>query len=185
METREKTRRGAIDKLLGALPGMSVGELCRRYRDLFGAEPRCRHRQLLVRQIAWKLQVDEEGDLPEDVKQYALAIARNCALRVRIGDNAARRRNGECLDREVTTRVVTNYDPRLPLPGSLLAKDFKGETYVVKVLDGALEFAGKRYTSLSAIAKEITGTKWNGFLFFGLTKENQVARKRAGNPEGD
>lgn len=184
METREKTKRATIDRLLDALPTMSVGELCRRYRDLFGADPRCRHHQLLVRQIAWKVQADEEGDLAEELKQYALAIARNCALRVRIGDNAARRRNGECLDREVTTRVVTSHDPRLPLPGSLLAKDFKGETYVVKVLDGAFEFEGRRYTSLSAIAKEITGTKWNGFLFFGLTKENQVARKRAGNPDG-
>lgn len=181
METREKMKRAAIDKLLGALPAMSIGELCRRYRDLFGNKPRCRHRQLLVHQIAWKIQAGEEGDLPEELKQYALAIARNCTLRVRIGDNAARRRNGERLDQEVTTRVITNHDPRLPLPGSLLAKDYKGETYVVKVLDGAFEFAGTRYTSLSAIAKEITGTKWNGLLFFGLTKENQGARKRSGN----
>jgi len=181
METREKTKRTAIDKLLAALPAMSIGELCRRYRELFGNEPRCRHRQLLVHEIAWKVQADEDGDLPEELKQYALAIARNCALRERIGDNAARRRNGENLGQEVTTSVVTDHDPRLPLPGSLLSKDFKGETYVVKVLDGAFEFADKRYTSLSAVAREITGTKWNGFLFFGLTKEKQGARKRSGN----
>ena len=181
MERREKAKRAAIDKLLQALPAMSIGELCRRYRVLFGDEPRCRHRELLVHQIASKVQADEEGDLPEELKQYALAIARNCALRVRISNNSARRRNGENLDKEITTSVVTDHDPRLPLPGSLLSKDFKGQTYVVKVLDGAFEFADKRYTSLSAIAKEITGTKWNGFLFFELTKENQGARKRSRN----
>jgi hypothetical protein len=91
METGEKTRRTAIDKLLAALPGMSVGELCRRYRDLFGAEPRCRHRQLLVRQIAWKIQADEEGDLPEELKQYALAIAE---LRPSGSDPVGRRMDG-------------------------------------------------------------------------------------------
>jgi hypothetical protein len=119
--------------------------------------------------------------LPEELKQQALAIARNRALRVRISNNSARRGNGENLDKEITTSVVTDHDPRLPLPGSLLSKDFKGQTHVVKVLDGAFEFADKRYTSLSAIAKEITGTKGNGFLFFELTKENQGARKRSGN----
>jgi hypothetical protein len=55
METREKTKHAAIDKLLHALPTMSVGELCRRYREIFGKEPRCLHRQLLVHQIAWKI----------------------------------------------------------------------------------------------------------------------------------
>jgi len=101
-------------------------------------------------------------------------------LRIRIADNAARRRNGQSLDDTVTTSVVPTHDRRLPIPGSLLIKDFKGQTCVVKVLDEGFEFEGKRYRSLSAIAQAITGAKWNGYLFFGLTKENNNARQATG-----
>ena len=172
METTEKS--------LAELQRMSVTELSRRHAELFGAEPRCRHRQHLVREIAWKLQAAQEGGLPEDLRQYALAIARNCALRVRIAENASRRRNGQCLDGTVTTKVAPTHNPRLPIPGSLLIKDFKGQTYVVKVLDEGFEFEGRRYRSLSAIAGEISGTKWNGYLFFGLTKESEIGRQTTG-----
>lgn len=172
METKEKG--------LAELQRMSVAELSQRHLELFGEEPRCRHRQHLVREIASKFQEAQEGGLPEDLKQYALAIARNCTLRIRIADNAARRRNGQSLDDTLTASVVSTHDRRLPIPGSLLIKDFKGQTYVVKVLDEGFEFEGKRYRSLSAIAGEITGTKWNGYLFFGLTKENNNARQATG-----
>jgi hypothetical protein len=57
----------------------------------------------------------------------------------------------------------------------LLTRDVKGATYVVKVLDDGFEYEGRQYRSLSAIAGEITGTRWNGFLFFGLTREAHVA----------
>ena len=55
-------------------------------------------------------------------------------------------------------------------------KEFKGSTLVVKVLDEGFEYDGRRFTSLSAIAQEITGTKWNGYRFFGLLQENRHAR---------
>lgn len=55
-------------------------------------------------------------------------------------------------------------------------KDYKNRTIVVKVLDNGFEYDRRRFTSLSAIAQEITGTKWNGYLFFGLAKENRIAR---------
>jgi len=172
METREKD--------LAELQRMSIAELCRRHLELFGEAPRCRHRQHLVREIAWKLQAAQEGGLPEDLRQYALAIARNCALRIRITENAARRRNGQSLDHTITTSVAPTHDPRLPLPGSLLFKDYKGQTYVVKVLDEGFEFDGRRFRSLSAIAQAITGTKWNGHLFFGLRRESEIGRQTAG-----
>jgi hypothetical protein len=57
------------------------------------------------------------------------------------------------------------------MPGSLIVRKYKGQTLVVKVLDEAFEYEGRRFTSLSAIAGEITGTRWNGFAFFGLAKE--------------
>lgn len=63
------------------------------------------------------------------------------------------------------------------MPGGVIVKQFRGETLVVKVTDQGFEYGDRRYTSLSAIAQEITGTKWNGFLFFGLTKESASGRR--------
>jgi hypothetical protein len=59
----------------------------------------------------------------------------------------------------------------------VIVKQFRGETLVVKVTDQGFEFRDRRYTSLSAIAQEITGTKWNGFAFFGLMKEGTSGRR--------
>ena len=56
----------------------------------------------------------------------------------------------------------------------LLARAFRGRDIVVKVLDEGFEFEERRYSSLSAIAKEVTGSKWNGFLFFGLTNMKKL-----------
>jgi hypothetical protein len=75
------------------------------------------------------------------------------------------------LDQTVTTRVINTRDARLPMPGCLIVKNYKDQTLVVKVLDGAFEYDGRRFASLSAIAGQITGTRWNGFAFFGLEKE--------------
>ena len=63
------------------------------------------------------------------------------------------------------------------MPGGVIVKQFRGDTLVVKVTDLGFEYSNRRYTSLSAIALEITGTKWNGYLFFGLTKEATRGRR--------
>ena len=60
-------------------------------------------------------------------------------------------------------------DPRLPQVGSLLTKTYKGKKLHVKVTEEGFEYDGKRYRSLSGIARAVTGATWNGFLFFGLT----------------
>ena len=95
---------------------------------------------------------------------------------MRISENASRRQAGVPLEQTVTTTVVQTRDARLPMPGSLIVKKYEAETLVVKVLDGGFEYDGRRFTSLSAIAGEITGTRWNGFAFFGLEKEARRAR---------
>jgi Protein of unknown function (DUF2924) len=64
-----------------------------------------------------------------------------------------------------------NGDRRLPLPGSVLARIYKGETLVVKVLSAGFEYEGEFYKSLSAVAKKITGSHCNGYLFFSLIEE--------------
>ena len=161
---------------IGDLPRMAAAQLQAVHREMFGSEHAIANCQHLRRKIAWHMQAAREGGLPEAVRQYAIGIARRTELRMRMLENASRRQEEIPLERSATTMVVQTQDARLPMPGSLIAKNYKGRTIVVKVLNEGFEYDGRRFTSLSAIAGEITGTKWNGLLFFGLTKEKQLAR---------
>jgi hypothetical protein len=169
----KKTLRDQIDELAA----MGVAEFVQQHRQLFGEEPASAHRQFLFRKIAWRLQADREGGLPESARELARAIAKDAPLRNRVVSNAGKRRAGFPIEQSATTTITPNHDSRLPMPGGLIVKQFKDQTIVVKVVDDGFEYGDRRYSSLSAIAQEITGTKWNGFLFFGLTKENAHGRR--------
>lgn len=160
---------------IGDLPRMASPELQAAHRELFGAEHPVANCQHLRRKIAWHLQAAKDGGLPESVRQYAIAIARGAKLRLRISDNASRRQAGIPSDQTVTMNVVQTRDARLPMPGCLIVKEYKDQTIVVKVLNEGFEYDNRRFASLSAIAGEITGTRWNGFAFFGLEKESRRA----------
>jgi|YelNatPaOPRAMG01_1025707.scaffolds.fasta_scaffold149518_2 hypothetical protein len=169
----KKGLRDQIDELAA----MNVAALQQRHKELFGEAPVSAHRQFLFRKIAWRVQADREGGLPDSARELARAIARDAPLRVRVISNAEKLRAGIPLERTTTTTVAPGHDSRLPMPGGLIVKQFRGETIVVKVVDEGFEYRDRRYSSLSAIAQEITGTKWNGFLFFGLTKEKANGRR--------
>jgi len=62
------------------------------------------------------------------------------------------------------------------MPGSVIVKEHRGRRIIVRVLDSGFEYDGRRFRSLSAVAKEITGTKWNGMLFFGLANPRAHGR---------
>lgn len=62
-------------------------------------------------------------------------------------------------------------DIRLPKPGDVLSRCYKGRAITVHVLESGFEYEGHRFRSLSAIAKAVTGAHWNGLLFFGLRRE--------------
>lgn len=158
------------------LPKMNAQQLQGVHEELFGARHRIANCQHLRRKIAWHLQAALEGGLPESVRQYALDIARNAHLRLRIADNASRRSARIPENRTVTTAVVQSWDTRLPMPGATIRKNYKGKTIFVKVLNVGFEYEGRQFKSLSKIAGEITGARWNGFAFFGLEKETRNAR---------
>jgi hypothetical protein len=149
---------------------MGHHELQQLFVDLFGCEIPSGNTEYARRQIAWHVQAGREGGLPESALQHALAIARDSGLRLRIGTNVDRRSKGLTLEHTTTTQIVSDHDSRLPIPGSVLVKKYKGRTIIVNVLGAGFEYGGQRFSSLTAIAKEITGTKWNGFAFFGLAK---------------
>ena len=68
-------------------------------------------------------------------------------------------------------------DRRLPLPGTLLSRKWKGRTLLVEVLAAGFRYENRHYSSLSAIALAVTGTRWNGLAFFGLTRPAGEGRK--------
>lgn len=147
---------------------MTVGRLREKYREIFGEESRSNHKQFLIRRIAWRLQALAEGDLSERARQRALEIANDADLRIRAPKGFLKQEEGNGADRTVVSRFHGSKDERLPMPGAELAREYKGKQVVVRVLDDGFEFDGRRYRSLSAIATEVAGTRWNGFLFFGL-----------------
>ena len=71
-------------------------------------------------------------------------------------------------------RTHPQRDRRLPPPGTLLTRRIDNRQIVVKVLEAGFEFETRRYGSLSAIAREVTGTRWNGLLFFGLAERRHA-----------
>jgi hypothetical protein len=163
----------AVYREIEQLPSMPMEELRQRYREVFGEHSQSKHKQHLVRRIAWRLQVLAQGDLSERARQRALAIANDADLKVQVpsrwmaSQQTAQERKGGPKDR------------RLPVIGTVLTRTYGDQTVVVKVLKGGFEYQGRRYQSLSAIAREATGTRWNGLLFFGLTKRAKETQRAA------
>jgi DUF2924 family protein len=149
------------------LSGMQQQELRRLYCENFARDVPAGNYEHARRRIAWHLQAQKEGGLPASARQHALAIASAASLRIRM---TAKKVGTDPLQHATVTRLVSDHDPRVPMPGSVLVKEYRGRTIAVRVFDSGFEYDGRRFSSLSAIAKEITGTKWNGLLFFGLAK---------------
>ena len=169
--------KNTLQDEIAHLATLTVRDLERRHEMLFGRKPETNHRQFLFRKIAWRIQAEREGGLSESTKQLAAAISQEAPLRTRMITNAAKRLAGMVPDQTATTTLAPGHDSRLPMPGGVIVKQFKGETLFVKVTADGFEFRDRRYTSLSAIAFDITGTKWNGFVFFGCNKERAHGRR--------
>ena len=107
----------------------------------------------------------------EDARRRAFEIANEGDLRVLAPRGV-----------DLLERSTCRTDSRIPPPGSKLTREFRGTTVSVKVLPQGFECHGKRYQSLSAIASEVAGTRWNGLAFFGLTAKRATGKKgRHGN----
>src|SRR5579862_1558551 len=155
------------------LPSMQIEELRQRYQEVFGEDSQSKHKQHLIRRIAWRLQVLAQGDISERARQRALSIANDADLKIQIPSQWIANQ------RTVAGRKRGPKDRRLPVIGTVLTRSYRGQTVTVKVLKGGFEYRGQHYQSLSAIAREATGTRWNGLLFFGLTKRRQEVKRAA------
>jgi hypothetical protein len=162
-----------IEKLRRA----SLSTLRQKYREVFGEETTCRHRQHLFRRIAWRLQALAEGDLSERARQRASEIARDADLRM-VAPQGFFTQGGRSIELVPGDRGRRQQDSRLPLPGTLLSREWKGQTVLVEVLPEGFRFENRHYPSLSAIAVAVTGTRWNGLAFFRLTGKEATREKQ-------
>jgi hypothetical protein len=167
-QRKRKNVDSSVDRVIDELRGLNVAALKLRYREIFGEESRSSNKQFLFRRIAWQLQAKAEGDLSERARRRAAEIADDADIRTRAPkDFHTSPEQGvySALDRSRPQK-----DWRLPAPGTLLTRRLDGRDIIVKVLKDGFEYQSRYYRSLSAIAREVTGTRWNGLLFFGLAE---------------
>jgi hypothetical protein len=147
---------------------MNVAQLKMKYLEVFGEQARSAHKEFLRKKIAWRVQAQAEGGLSERARRRALEIGNDADLRIKAPkmrtSPGAKGQPGPT----VIAKVNENCRHHALLPGTFLVREFQGKTHTVKVLDQGFEYENQRFKSLSRIAREITGTNWNGYAFFGL-----------------
>jgi hypothetical protein len=149
---------------VAALRRMSPAELREKYLAVFGEPTRTGNKDFLCKRLAWRMQSLAEGSLSDRARQRAAELARDADIRMTMPrppqttPGAAQR----------VKPAPAIRDERVPMPGTVLARQHRGRTIEVTVLPKGFEWEGEVYRSLSAVAKAVTGSHWNGHLFFGL-----------------
>jgi hypothetical protein len=151
-----------VGQELTVLRNLTIGELRHKYAELFGEPTRTGNKVWLVRRLIWRLQALAEGDLSERARQRAAELAHDADLRL----SPPRTRDVATVPSEDGPRLRLRGQHRLPPPGTVLVRPYKGKTLQVRVLADGFAYEGKTYRSLSALAKAITGSHCSGHLFF-------------------
>lgn len=158
LSSREAISTLASD--LAELTTMTVSELAERYKEVFGIPTRIRNEDYMRKRIAWRIQELAEGGLSNRALARIDRLAPGAPVRWKPASNPL----------EALPSARRARDPRLPPPGTVLSRHHGGTDRKAAILEDGFEYEGTRYGSLSMIARQITGTPWNGFLFFGLKK---------------
>jgi hypothetical protein len=150
----------ALEAEIERLPALSLLELRNRWKTLFRhSAPKSLRRNFLARGVAYQMQVETYGGLSVGTKRRLREIA-----------NATR--NGDANSMLGSTRIRA---------GTQMIRQWQNTTHTVTAVTDGFEWNGRTYKSLSAVAKAITGTNWNGFAFFGI-KRSPPGNKNASGP---
>ncbi len=142
-----------ITARLAALKDMKTPELKAQWRELFDSEPPPFNRRYLESRLAYRIQeLSLRGLKPETVKRLE--------------------RLGEELDGGDRSKSRIRADLK-PIVGTRLIREWQGVEHVVTVTADGYEWQGRPYKSLSSVARAITGTRWNGWVFFGLKNRSR------------
>ena len=156
-----------IDKLKTTLSALPMRELRERFARCYGHTPTTRNRAHLIHRILWAVQRDAFCDIGEATQKKALAIADARDVKERFP--TVQRPSQNSTEKSNTLNIAYKPESQL-LPGTVLHRDYQGNDIRLLVLESGFEWNGQHYKSLSAAARAITGTRWNGKLFFGLKK---------------
>jgi len=158
---------GSVLAQIQALEQMTVKELRAKHLELYGFPSRSKHKRQLFKRLAWRVQELKWGGLSDDTLQRLREIE---------DDRDAR----FLPPRKPVVRRQTTPAPKPRqgdlMPGTMLEREYQGETHTVAILEDGVEYLGRRFRSLSGVAREITGTQWNGKRFFGLVDAKGARR---------
>lgn len=147
--------KGTVLAQLAALKGAPASALKARWRELFDTEPPAYNRRFLESRLAYRIQELAYEGLSRETLDRLKALAKQHA-------------NNDPIERKAKPTLR-------PVAGTRLIREFQGIEYCVTVRANDFEYQGRPYKSLSSVARTITGTNWNGLLFFGL---KQAGRER-------
>ena len=160
---KEREPQAALVARLARVMTLSTGELRTEFQRLSGRPTGSWNREWLRRKISWLVQERERQ------KSDAVEVP-TLVSEVRDQPRSPR------LDAPIRILPSPVRDPRLPRPGSVILRDYRGLRLTLTVLERGFEWNGQTFSSLSAVAKAITGTHWNGRLFFGLTRRKRGSK---------
>ncbi len=153
--------QNGIGRRVRALEQRTVGELRAEYGRLFGERSRSSNRRHLIRRLAWRIQAEAEGGLSDRARVRSEELADEHGLRLSAPSGPG------------VPAPPPKAAPRRLAPGTVLVRSYKGRTIEVTVTEDGVLHKGETYRSLSAVARAVTGSRWSGHLFFGLTKRRR------------
>jgi hypothetical protein len=168
---------GPIPALLADIDDMTVGELAKAYLEVFGEPTRSRNRRNLVKRLKWRVQEKLEGGLSAGALARIESLGDRVPDRWRMREADARKPATQTAATAESATMSTGKarDPRLPPPGTTLTRMHNGVLHRAIVRERDIEYRGERFRTLSSVATHITGTRWNGFAFFGLGSATERA----------
>ena len=139
-----------VIKQVAILPEMTTDELKQMWKKYHKTTPPPFNRVFLIKRLAYRIQELAYGGLSKETEQRL--------------DSLASDENGQSNKMPAKEQI---------LPGTRLVRGWKGVEHSCTVLDDGFEYQGRRFKSLSAVANCITGSRWNGLVFFGLKKQGR------------
>jgi len=164
-----RPEQATIASRIQVLQQMTTAQLREEWRRVMGEEPRSYHRTWLWRRLAWAIQAKEFGGLSARAQERLKELLPHAEAWMPLGKRGLR-------DVGTPLPVPQVRDSRLPAPGTVLTRKYRGRTIAVTVLEDGFDLEGKRFPSLTAVAEAVTGSHWNGHLFF----FGSPAKRRAG-----
>jgi len=150
----------SILKQINELSTLNMEELRMRWKILYSTEAPSYNKDFLIKRLAYRIQEIYFGGLSSQTKDAMNKVLDDYGF--------------DELATKPTKKPDRRYKQGIPVTGTKLIREWNGIRHEVIVSRNGFQYNGKIYRSLSSIAREITGTQWNGPAFFGLRSKRKV-----------